>query len=156
MNRHNKIGIISMGIWMVFLAVLFGSYLLMTKQPITCFIDKETGGFISGVFFVAWALIWFGIGRHYSFDYEAKKKSFVKSYDGLDKNLLCKTFRKAYFANIARILSMVFFVSIPFYVAANVRDSVTLMNCVFIGFLMLFSIVCFGYYKKNNIKEIKL
>lgn len=158
MNRHKKNGLISMTIWILFLAVVFGSYMLITKQPITCFIDKETGGFISGLFFVVWAFIWFGIGRHYSIDYEAKKISFMENYSNLDKNLVCKTFRKAYFANIARILAKVFFVSVPFYVAANVnvKDSLTLKNCVFIGALTALSIVCYGYYKKNHIKDIKL
>ena len=73
MNKHIKNGIISMMAWIMFLTILFGSYLYLTNSPFSYFVDEETGGFISGAFFLGWALVWFGTGRHYSIDYEAKK-----------------------------------------------------------------------------------
>ena len=156
MDRHIRNGIISMSIWIIFLIILFGSYLYLTDNPFSIFIDKETGGFISASFFLAWALIWFAIGRHYSIDYELKKQVFLQKYQEIDPKFVCKAFKKAYFSNIARMLSTVFFVSVPFYVAANVRGSVTLKNCIFIGILMVLSIILYLYYKKNNVNGITL
>ena len=156
MDRHIKNGIISMSIWIIFLVILFGSYLYLTDNPFSIFIDKETGGFISASFFLVWALIWFAIGRHYSIDYELKKQVFLQKYQEIDPMFVCKAFKKAYFSNIARMLSTVFFVSVPFYVAANVRDSVTLKNCIFIGILMALSIIFYIYYKRNNVNDITL
>ena len=155
MDKHIKNGMISMCIWIIFLVILFGSYLYLTDAPFTYFIDKETGGFISGSFFLAWALIWFGIGRHYSIDYESKKRVFLQKFQDVDENIVLNAFRKAYFSNIARMLSMVFFVAVPFYVAANVRDTVTLKNCISIGILMILSIITYLFYKKNHIEDIK-
>ena len=54
------------------------------------------------------------------------------------------------------MLSRVFFIAVPFYVAANVKDTVTLRNCIYIGILMTISIALYGYYKKNGTKEITL
>ena len=109
MDRHIKNGIISMSIWIIFLVILFGSYLYLTDNPFSIFIDKETGGFISASFFLVWALIWFAIGRHYSIDYELKKQVFLQKYQEIDPMFVCKAFKKAYFSNIARMLSTVFF-----------------------------------------------
>lgn len=141
-----------MSIWILFLIILFGSYLYITNTPFSIFLDEETGGFISGAFFLAWAFIWFGIGRHYSLDYNTKKQIFIKKYIKNNSNITIETFKKAYFSNIARILSIVFFVSVPFYVAANVKDTPTLKNCIFVGIFMAISIISYGYYKKNKIK----
>lgn len=55
-----------MSLWILFVIVVWGSYLYITKRPFSYFIDEETGGFISATFFLSWALIWFGIGQHYS------------------------------------------------------------------------------------------
>lgn len=153
MDKHNKNGIISMTIWIAFLIILFGSYLYVTQKPISYFLDEETGGFISGAFFLGWALIWFGIGRHYSLDYDIKKQHFITKYQEMDKDVVSKIFKKAYLSKIARMLSVVFFVSVPFYVAANVKDTPTLRNCIFIGIFMVLSIIFYGYYKKNSVKE---
>ena len=98
MDRHIKNGMISMGVWILFLVVLFG----------------------------------------------------------FDENVTRTMFKKAYFSDIARMLSRVFFIAVPFYVAANVKDTVTLRNCIYIGILMIISIVLYGYYKKNGTKEITL
>lgn len=87
MDRHIKNGMVSMGVWIIFLVVLFGSYLTITDTPFSCLLDEETGGFISATFFIAWALIWFGIGRHYSLDYELKEQAFIKSTKVLMRQL---------------------------------------------------------------------
>ena len=50
MNKHVKNGIISMMAWIMFLAILFGSYLYLTNSPFSYFVDEETGGFISSAF----------------------------------------------------------------------------------------------------------
>lgn len=111
---------------------------------------------ISATFFIAWALIWFGIGRHYSLDYELKEQAFIKKHEGIDETIRLTMFKKAYFSNIAHMLSRVFFIAVPFYVAANVKDTVTLKNCIYIAILMIASIALYGYYKKNNVKDITL
>lgn len=105
MDRHIKNGMVSMGVWIIFLVVLFGSYLTITDTPFSCLLDEETGGFISATFFIAWALIWFGIGRHYSLDYELKEQAFIKKYEGIDETIRLTMFKKAYFSNIAHMLS---------------------------------------------------
>ena len=69
MDRHIKNGMISMGVWILFLVVLFGSFMTFTDSPFSDLLDEETGGLISGALFLAWALIWFAIGKHYSRDY---------------------------------------------------------------------------------------
>lgn len=156
MDRHIKNGMLSMGVWILFLVVLFGSYMIFTDSPFSDLLDEETGGFISGAFFLAWALIWFAIGKHYSRDYELKKQAFIKKYEAIDGNIVRSMFKKAYFSDIAHMLSRVFFIAVLFYVAANVKDTVTLRNCIYIGILMIISIALYGYYKKNGTKEITL
>ena len=156
MDRHIKYGMLSMGVWILFLVVLFGSFMTFTDSPFSDLLDEETGGFISGAFFIAWALIWFAIGKHYSRDYELKEQVFIKKYEAIDGNIVRSMFKKAYFSDIARMLSRVFFIAVPFYVAANVKDIVTLRNCIYVGILMIISIALYGYYKKNGTKEITL
>lgn len=156
MNKHIKNGIISMIAWMLFLVILFGSYLYLTNSPFSCFVDEETGGFISSAFFLGWALIWFGIGRHYSIDYEAKKQVFIESHEGIDRYIIDKTFRKAYFSSGAKVLAIVFFISVPCYVAANVKGEPTLKDCILIGMLMLASIILYAYYKRNRAAGVTL
>lgn len=51
MNKHFKRGLISMSLWILFVIVVWGSYLYITKRPFSYFIDEETGGFISATFF---------------------------------------------------------------------------------------------------------
>ena len=109
MDRHIKNGMLSMGVWILFLVVLFGSYMIFTDSPFSDLLDEETGGFISGAFFLAWALIWFAIGKHYSRDYEFKKQAFIKKYEAIDGNIVRSMFKKAYFSDIAHMLSRVFF-----------------------------------------------
>lgn len=156
MNKHIKNGFISMLIWILFLVILFGSYTFVTKTPFSYFIDEETGGVISAMFVIVWTFIWFGIGKHYSYDYEIKKQLFLEKYQEINKTNLNKVFKKAYFSQIARILSKVFFVAVPFYIAANIREKPTIINCLFIGTFMAISIILYAYYKKNHIRDITL
>ena len=149
MNKHIKNGIISMIAWILFLAILFGSYLYLTNSPFSYFVDEETGGFISSAFFLGWALIWFGIGRHYSIDYETKKQVFIESHEGIDRYIIDKAFRKAYFSSGAKVLAIVCFISVPCYVAANVKGEPTLKDCILIGMLMLASIILYAYYRNR-------
>ncbi len=150
MNKHFKRGLISMSLWILFVIVVWGSYLYITKRPFSYFIDEETGGFISATFFLSWALIWFGIGQHYSKDYDIKRNIFEQKNQGIDTKDLNLMFRKTYFANFAKTLSSLFFISVPFYLAANVRDLPSLKDCIIICLLMLLSITSYLYYKKNK------
>lgn len=156
MNKHIKNGIISMIAWILFLAILFGSYLYLTNSPFSYFVDEETGGFISSAFFLGWALVWFGIGRHYSIDYEAKKHIFIENHEGIDRSIVDKAFRKAYFSSVAKVLAIVCFISVPCYVAANVKGEPSLKDCILIGILMLTSIVLYAYYKRNRAAGVTL
>lgn len=141
---------------MLFLVILFGSYLYLTNSPFSYFVDEETGGFISSAFFLGWALIWFGIGRHYSIDYETKKQVFIESHEGMDRYIIDKAFRKAYFSSGAKVLAIVCFISVPCYVAANVKGEPTLKDCILIGMLMLASIILYAYYKRNRAAGVTL
>ena len=116
MNKHFKRGLISMSLWILFVIVVFGSYLYITKRPFSYFIDEETGGFISATFFLSWALIWFGIGQHYSKDYDIKRNIFEQKNQGIDTKYLNLMFRKTYFANFAKTLSfaLLYFCSVLF------------------------------------------
>ena len=149
MDTH-KNGLLSMSMWFLFLILLFGSYMYITDSPFGSLADEETGGFISAFFFLAWALIWFGIGRHYSMVYAAQKQVFIKKHPGIERSIVAKAFKRACFSKVAQVLSKVFFVAVPFYVAANVRDMPSLKDCVFIGVLMIVSIVLYAYYKRNK------
>ena len=50
-----------MSLWILFVIVVWGSYLYITKRPFSYFIDEETGGFISATFFsiVGTHLVWY-------------------------------------------------------------------------------------------------
>ena len=111
------------------------------------FIDEETGGFISLCFFCLWALIWFCIGKHVSNDFTLKKKMYKQKFPLLTDVSLNKIFMEIYTAKIAKTLSYVFFYSILFYAAANIKNSITLKNCIYIGILMFASIML-RYYSK--------
>ena len=150
MNKHFKRGIISTSIWNLFVILLLGAYLYITKRPFSYFIDEETVGYLSATLFLSWALIWFGIGQHYSKDYDIKRNIFKQKHQDIDIEGLNVMFRKTYFANIAKMLSSLFFISVPFYLAANVRDTPSLKDCIFIGLFMILSTISYLYYKKNK------
>lgn len=78
MNKNTKMGALFVGIWNLFLLILFGTYLIATKRPFEYFIDEETNGMISLAFLILWSAIWFAIGKHISKDIEAKKH-FLKN-----------------------------------------------------------------------------
>lgn len=147
MNKHVRNGIITMICWVLFLTVVYGGYSLFQGASLAGLLDKETGGLISFSFFIGWALIWFGIGRHYSYDYAVKKELFCERYPSLDKSIVQKAFRYDYTSKMAKMLSRLFFVSVFVYVAANVRGEVTLRNVIYIGLLMVLSISTYLYYK---------
>ena len=42
MDRHIKNGMLSMGVWILFLVVLFGSYMIFTDSPFSDLLDEET------------------------------------------------------------------------------------------------------------------
>ncbi len=75
MNKNTKMGALFVGIWNLFLLILFGTYLIATKRPFEYFIDEETNGMISLAFLILWSAIWFAIGRHISKDIEASDAS---------------------------------------------------------------------------------
>ena len=42
MDKHVKNGIISMSIWILFIMILWGSYLYITEKNVSYFLDEET------------------------------------------------------------------------------------------------------------------
>ena len=150
MDRHSKIGLKTMCVWILFLTVLYGSYAVVTNSPLGGLLDKETGGFITLAFFVVWALVWFAIGRHFSRDFTKKKEAWKQTYPNMDEMVIEKTFRTYYLSCLAKMLSIVFFFAVLAYVAANVRGTITLRNGIYIGTLMVLSIICGIYYKKHR------
>ena len=125
-----------MCVWIIFLTVLYGSYAVVTNSPLSGLLDKETGGFISLAFFVAWALVWFAIGRYFSRDYAQKKETWKRDYPAIGEAEIDKAFRAEYFSRLAKMLS--------------IRGTVTLRNGIYIGTLMVLSIICGIYYKKHR------
>ena len=150
MDRHSKFGLKTMCVWIIFLTVLYGSYAVVTNSPLSGLLDKETGGFISLAFFVAWALVWFAIGRYFSRDYAQKKETWKQDYPAIGEAEIDKAFRAEYFSRLAKMLSIVFFFAVLAYVAANVRETITLRSGIYIGTLMVLSIICGIYYKKHR------
>lgn len=136
--------------WMLFLVVSYGFYSYVQRAPLSGLLDKETGGLISLTFFIGWSLVWFCIGRHYSYDYTAKKDAFYTRYPSLNDKVVAKAFLYEYTSKIAKMLSRVFFISVLAYVAANVHGDVSLRNCIYIGVLMALSILMYWYYKTHN------
>lgn len=150
MNIHTKNGILFMLCWILFLIVIYVSYSYTLGAQLSGLLDKETGGFVSFAFFIVWALMWFGIGRHYSYDYTTKKAAYYKQNPSSDDRVVAKAFRNEYTSKIAKMLSGVFFMAVLAYVAANVHEEVTLRNCIYIGVLMVLSIAMYRYYKTHN------
>jgi hypothetical protein len=99
---------------------------------------------------VAWALVWFAIGRYFSRDYAQKKETWKRDYPAIDEAEIDKAFRAEYFSRLAKMLSIVFFFAVLAYAVANVRGTVTLRNGIYIGTLMVLSIICGIYYKKHR------
>jgi len=150
MDRHSKFGLKTMCVWIIFLTVVYGSYAVVTNSPLSGLLDKETGGFISLAFFLAWALVWFAIGRHFSRDYAMKKAAWKRDYPAIGEAEIDKAFRIYYFSRMAKMLSIVFFFAVLAYMAANVRGTVTLRNGIYIGTLMILSVICGLCYKMHR------
>lgn len=150
MDRDNKIGLVFAIVWMLFVVVLFASYLYIKDYPVDYFIDEETSGFISLGFFCLWAAIWFFIGRHLSKDFAAKKFVYKQQYPLLTEEVINKAFKEWYFSKLARTLSIVMFCAVPFYIAANVQGDLTTKNYIYIGSLMILSTVLYWYSKRHS------
>lgn len=74
----------------------------------------------------------------------------------MDRYIIDKAFRKAYFSSGAKVLAIVCFISVTCYVAANVKGEPTLKDCILIGMLMLASIILYAYYKRNRAAGVTL
>ena len=105
MDKHFKFGLKTMCAWTLFLALIYGSFAIITKASLSGLLDTETGGFISLAFFIAWALIWFAIGQHYSKDYTKKKEAWKQMYPAVNDEEVDKAFRADYFSRLAKVFS---------------------------------------------------
>lgn len=105
MNKHIKFGLKTMFAWILFLALIYCSFAMITKASLSGLLDTETGGFISLAFFIAWALMWFAIGKHYSKDYAQKKEAWKQMYPAVNDGDLDKAFRAKYFSQLKKVLS---------------------------------------------------
>ena len=96
MKSHSNIlyGILAMVAWIVFLAALFGSYLLANGYSIDYFLDEETGGWLALLFFAAWAAIWYAIGSHYRKVCLAQKEAMKKALPQLDDKTISRCVTK--------------------------------------------------------------
>ena len=79
-----------------------------------------------------------------------KKAVWKRDYPAIEGADIDKAFRGYYFSRIAKMLSGVFLCAVLAYVAANVRETVTLRNAIYIGLLMVLSIICGLYYKNHK------
>lgn len=151
MNRHNKNGILASIGWIVFLTILFGLYAILTDSTFDLFANFWDGqGWIAALCFSFWTIIWFFIGRHLSIDYETKKQMYINKYKSPYTEKASHDFKEVYFSKCARMTSRFFSIAVLFYVAAYVRETITLKDCVAIGAFMLLSIVSFMYYKRKT------
>lgn len=105
MNKHIKFGLKTMFAWILFLALIYGSFAMITKASLSGLLDTETGGFISLAFFIAWALMWFAIGKHYSKVYEQKKEAYKQMYPSVNDIDLEKAFRADFFSSLTKAFS---------------------------------------------------
>lgn len=96
MKDHSNVlyGILAMVAWIAFLAALFGSYLLANGYPADYFLDEETGGWLSLLFFAAWAAIWYAIGSHYRKVFLAQKEAMKKALPQLDDKAISRCVMK--------------------------------------------------------------
>lgn len=154
MKDHSNIlyGILAMIAWIAFLAVLFGSYLLANGYSADYFIDEETGGWLSLLFFTIWAAAWYRIGAHYRKVFLAQKEAMKEAFPKLDDKTISKCIMQEDTVKAARTLAIVFGTAVPWYAVANVRSEVTTRNAVYIGILMTLTLACAWYYHAHKSK----
>ena len=109
------------------------------------------GGIAMAMLFIAWALIWFGIGSHARKDYLFKQQSYKDMFPDIDNQVLHKAFTSYYFSRHAKMLSIVFASAIPWYVIGYVRESFTITDFAVIAPLLFLSIICFWFYKSHKL-----
>lgn len=103
MKDHSNVlyGILAMAAWIAFLAVLFGSYLLANGYSIDYFLDEETGGWLSLLFFAVWAAIWYAIGSHYRKVFLAQRKAMKETFPQLDDKAISRYVMKNILTTLA-------------------------------------------------------
>lgn len=136
-----------MFMWILFVIVICSVYLLCTHQSVDYFKDEDSGWIIPLIFFVAWAAIWYGIGYHSHKSYMMDKNAYIAAHKKDKYESASKEFKRSYLSRQSKMLSRVFFCSIPFYVALNIDDLISFKNVVIIVALMLISILLYRYYK---------
>ncbi len=149
-NTHTKNGILASVGWIVFLALLYGLPAILTDYTFDLFADFWDGqGWIAALCFLFWTIVWFFIGRHFSVDYETKKRLYMDQYKSCDAEKASHDFKEVYLSKCAKVASRFFTIAVLFYAAAYIRGTITLKNCLVIGTFMLLSIATYMYHKRH-------
>jgi len=151
MKSHIKYGLITTCCWNVLLLFALIIRADIKEVSISYFFDDGMGGIAMTMLFIAWALIWFGIGSHSRKDYLIKQQSYKDMFPNIDNQVLHKAFTSYYFSRHAKMLSIVFASAIPWYVIGYVRESFNITDFAVIAPLMFLSIICFWFYKRYKL-----
>lgn len=150
MNNNVKTGLISMIAWILFVIILCGGYLLATHQTIEYFKDEDTGWVIPSIFFIVWALIWYGIGYHAHKKYIENKAVYMDMHKKDSREKAAVAFRSTYLGKQSKMLSRVFLCAVPFYVALNISEIGTAKNIIVVGILMIISVLLYSYHQTHK------
>lgn len=102
MKSHIKYGIITTCCWNVLLLFALIIRADIKEVSISYFFDDGMGGIAMAMLFIAWALIWFGIGSHARKDYLFKQQSYKDVFPDIDNQVLHKAFKAIIFQDMQK------------------------------------------------------
>ncbi len=138
-----------MAAWLVFSASLICGYAAYSNvTPLEYFLDEETGGFISGGMFIAWAVIWYFIGSVSRRRYLKLKDAYMKAYPDVDRKELDRVFRAGYFAKSTRTLAVVFGTAVPLWLVIGFSTGITVKDYVVAAAFAVLAVTCLSFYRE--------
>lgn len=153
MKNNRKFGFLLLGAWIVFFFSVIGGYAAYHHVPfLEYYLDEETGGFISGLFFLVGAVVWYLLGAHEGRSYEATVKVLQDKYPDVESSELKKLIRTYYLTKRAKLLTAFFAVSVPWWWIVNMATgkSPRLLDYIATGLLMILSIITYWYYNRHK------
>lgn len=155
MKAYNKYGLGVMAIWILFVIIIVSSYAAYNNCSfLEYFIDEETSGIISTIFFVAWALIWFAIGSHGRKEYEAMLMSYSVNYPDIRQEDIRNIVKTHYFAKLAKLLTISFGTAVPgWWIVKCIQHSEsqpTTKDYIVSFVLIILTFVSYLYHKKKT------
>lgn len=145
----------TMTLWIVFVITLVSGYAIYNKCSFfEYFVDEETNGVVSGLFFTAWAIVWFSIGSHGRNKYITMCKYYSQTNPLIDQSEVRRTIRVYYFTKLAKILTAVFSTAVPWWWVVKMiltgRSSPTIKDYIVTFVLVILSTLCYWFYTRNK------